>query len=104
MYHRYNISWIGKKWRILEIWFEEIKMMAMDINIEKSKVMIINKETEMRAINKLLSNCKEIEEVSSQMYEYLGVLISIGGTNDMVVAEYKKLIYCALNKKILRKK
>lgn len=55
--------------KFFEVWIKEIEMMGIDVNIEKSKTMIIDKKTEVRTTNKIFCTSKEIKEVV--MYEYL---------------------------------
>lgn len=88
---------------LVKIWSEEIENMGMEVNTNKTKMMIINnKESEL--VRKIEINGNTIEAVTA--VEYLGSVITDDGRIEVDIANRMKKtrnIYYAINKPILQK-
>lgn len=89
----------------LNVWTKELKQLNMDVNIGKSKLMIINDRSLTQEERTITCNHQKLEVVT--VYEYLGSVIANDGKLDLEIAKRKQKatnIYHALNKTILSKK
>lgn len=72
--------------RLIDIWVEEIEMLKMEVNIEKSKIMIINE----REQDNTQIKCKDIKLEEVTTFEYLGSIITNDGNIDVELANRAK--------------
>lgn len=92
----------NKMQKLVNIWTKEIETLKMEINIDKTKVMIINENQDNNSNKDIKCKNKILERVTT--YDYLGSIVTNDGKIDAEItnrANKSTKVYYALNKTIL---
>lgn len=92
---------INKTQKLMNIWTKEIEKVKMEVNLNKTKVMIVNENRDNKANNEIKCRDTILERVTT--YDYLGSILTEDGKIDRELSNRQNkstIIYYSLNKTI----